>query len=80
VFFKSLGYSGHAWEDLRCDLHSLAETEKATLGEQTKYGQKYEIRGTLTGPSGKSASVLTVWIIRWEEDVPRFVTAFPGER
>ncbi len=38
-----------------------------------------EIRGTLNGPSGRSAGVLTVWIILSGGDVPQFVTAFPGE-
>jgi len=80
VFFKSLGYSGDAWEELRRDLHALAQAEEATLGEGTEYGQKYEIRGTLKEPVGRSAAVRTVWIIRWEENAPRFVTAFPGER
>jgi hypothetical protein len=43
------------------------------------YGQKYEIRGISNGPSGRSAGVLTVWIILFRGDVPQFVTAFPGE-
>jgi len=80
VFFESLGYSAEEWEALRADLLALAIAGEATLCEQTKYGQKYQVRGTLKGPSGRSASVMTVWIARWGEDVPRFVTAFPGER
>jgi hypothetical protein len=47
--------------------------------EGSPYGQKYEIRGTLNGPPEKSASVLTVWIIRFETDIPEFVTAYPGD-
>ncbi|MGH7795639.1 MAG: DUF6883 domain-containing protein [Candidatus Binatia bacterium] len=52
---------------------------EAEPGRESPYGQKYEIRGTLNGPSGKSASVLSVWIVRFENDVLQFVTAFPGE-
>ena len=80
VFFENLGYSGDVWQRLEADLRALALTGEATPGEQTNYGQKYEVRGTLRGPSGKSGSVVTAWIVRWGEDVPRFVTAFPGER
>jgi hypothetical protein len=80
VFFEKLGYSADPWERLEQDLRALAVTGEATLGNQTKYGQKYEVHGTLRGPSGGSASIVTVWIVRWGEDEPRFVTAFPGER
>jgi hypothetical protein len=80
AFFESLGYSADAWQRLEADLRVLAAVEEATIGNQTKYGQKYELRGTLTGESGRSASVLTVWIVRWGEEVPSFVTAFPGEK
>ena len=80
VFFESLGYSADAWQQLEADLRALAIAGEAILGDQTKYGQKYEVRGTLNGPSGRGASVVTVWIVRWGEETPRFVTAFPGEK
>lgn len=32
---------------------------------------------TLVGPSGRSADVLSVWIVRTGEELPRFVTAYP---
>ena len=80
VFFENLGYSANAWQQLEADLRALAIAGEAILGDQTKYGQKYEVRGTLSGPSGRPASVVTAWIVRWGEDTPRFVTAFPGEK
>ena len=40
-------------------------------------GQKYEIRAILTGAGGRSAEIVSVWIILADEDVPRFVTACP---
>jgi hypothetical protein len=78
VFFESLGYQANVWKQLEADLRDLAVAGEATLGDATTYGQKYELRGTLRGPSGRSAAVVTIWIVRWEEDAPRFVTAFPG--
>jgi hypothetical protein len=52
-------------------------TAGAVNQSKTEYGWKYEIRGTLTGPKGHSARVISVWIIRSGEDYPRFVTAYP---
>lgn len=78
-FFASLGYTSANWHRLDEDLRGLAVSGDAELGRDSPYGQKYEIRGTLKGPSGKSAEVLTVWIVLFGGDVPQFVTAFPGE-
>ena len=78
-FFSSLGYTVANWQHLEQDLLALAASGEAEPGRESPYGQKYEIHGTLNGPSGKSARVLTVWIVRFETDVPQFVTAFPGE-
>ena len=79
AFFEGLGYSAAEWTLLEFDLRQLARTGDATLGKQTKYGQHYEIRGTLRGPAGKVAQLMTIWIVPLNEDAPRFVTAYPGE-
>ena len=78
-FFSSLGYTSANWRRLERDLLDLAVSGDAELGKHSPYGQKYEIRGTLRGPSGRSAKVLSVWIILFGGDAPQFVTAFPGE-
>jgi len=78
-FFASLGYTKTTWRRLDEDLRSLAASGDAEFGKDSPYGQKYEIRGILKGPSGRSVGVLTVWIIRFGGDVPQFVTAFPEE-
>jgi len=66
------------WEILRDDLLHLAASCEAIAGEATQYGQKYELRGKLRSPSGESAEILSVWIVLSDENVPRFVTAYPG--
>ncbi len=78
-FFASLGYTSVNWRRLEADFRDLAVSGDAELGQPSSYGQKYEIRGTLKGPLGKPAEVLTVWIILFGGNVPQFVTAFPGE-
>lgn len=75
VVFLALGYSGERWEILRDDLLAIARTGSATVGRPSQYGQKCEVDGSLQGPSGRSATFRTVWIV--DEKSTRFVTAFP---
>jgi uncharacterized protein DUF6883 len=76
-FFLALGYSAATWRQLENDLRSQHLSRDATAEAPTDYGQKYAIRATLVGPSGQSAEVVSVWVIRMGEDIPRFVTAYP---
>ena len=77
VFFRSLGFSGSDWRRLEAAFREFLH-KPALPKEQTKYGRKYLICGTLEGPNGRKADVVTVWIVRQGEDMPRFVTAYPG--
>jgi hypothetical protein len=79
VFFASLGYTAANWRHLRRDLRALALLDSASQ-RLSRYGITYEVSATLTGPSGRSAVVVSAWIVRHEEGIPRFVTAYPGER
>ena len=76
-FFDALGYSSEEWPQLDADLRSQHLSKDAALEERTPYGQKYSIRATLVGPSGTSADVVSVWVVRTGEEIPRFVTAYP---
>jgi hypothetical protein len=78
AFFETLGYSQEGWQRLQEDLLELCRTGGAAEGQSSQFGRKYEVRGTLQGPSGRHADVVTVWMILVGENVPRFVTAFPG--
>lgn len=80
AFFSSLGYSGNGWQALASELQLHAKENEALPTKDNTYGQKYEIRGRIRGPSGKTALLVAVWIILEDEDFPRFVTAFPGAR
>jgi len=77
-FFESLGYSTENWEQMEADIRDLIAAAEARPREKTEYGQKYEVRGSMTGPNGRSAEVVTVWIVLTGEDVPRFITAYSG--
>ena len=78
TFFAALGYSREGSFRLEGDFRTLIASESAILGGASAFGQKYEVRGTLTGPAGRSARVVTVWIVLVGETSPRFVTAYPG--
>ena len=77
AFLATLGYSANHWELLRDDLLALGRAGPAAPGKPSAFGQMFEVDGILIGPSGRSADVKTVWIVRANEDSPRFVTAFP---
>jgi hypothetical protein len=79
-FFTALGYSRMSWKRLETDLRHIAARHRATLTDANRYGQKYEVRGRLEGPNGRVAELVTVWIVLRDEEMPRFVTAFPGPR
>lgn len=79
TFFASLGYTRSDWHRLRGDLLRLIAAEDAVPGRPSDFGTKYEVRGTLRGPAGRHAEVVTVWIVLIGDSVARFVTAFPGE-
>lgn len=78
VFFKKIGYHEDSWQQLETAIRLLL-TQEAHEGKQTNFGQKYEIKGKIVGPSGKSADIVTVWIILNDEVMPRFITAYPGD-
>ena len=77
AFFATLGYERAQWQVLRDDLLAIAESGTSVAGQPSAYGRKYEVDGILTGPSGRSMPVRTVWIVRPADRVPRLVTAFP---
>ena len=78
VFFIALGFSLDEWQILRDALLELARGGDATPGQPSPFGQKFEIRATLQGPSGRQAAVLVVWMFSNGQDFPHFVTAFPA--
>lgn len=79
-FFVGLGYTRANWRRLAADLKSHLSKHPVHRADLTIFGTKYIVRGSLRGPSGSAAIIVSVWIILPSEDFPRFVTAYPGER
>ncbi len=80
AFFVSIGFKQAEWQALVAELARLAADGEAVQTEATAFGQKYEVRGMITAPSGRSAMVLSAWIVRGGETFARFVTAHPGNK
>lgn len=78
-FFAALGFTRDGWPLLRDALRAVAVEGEAEPGEATVFGQRYAVRGIVRGPAGRTAAVLTAWIVRRGEDAPRLVSAYPGE-
>lgn len=74
-FLDRGGYSIENWQQLDRDLRSQILPLEAEQIENTRYGQKYMIQGSLTGPNGRILQVKTVWIVTPSET--RFVTLVP---
>lgn len=79
-FFHELGYSAQNWRTLERDVRKLILSRGVKESRRSRYGQKFSVEGPLKGPNGKTAPVLTVWIILKGESVPRLVTAYRGSR
>ena len=75
VFLSSCGMTAEHAEDLRDALLNATRNLEAELGKEDDYGQRYVIDLEVTGPTG-TAPVRSAWIVRHEEDFPRFVSCY----
>jgi hypothetical protein len=80
VVFNAMGYSRDSWRQLTADLRDHLNANDFIETKRNEFGLKYVVGGNLFAPSGAVADFFTVWIILDGESVPRFVTAYPGER
>ncbi len=75
VFMAALGFGLTQAAELRDLLLEAARQQEATPGENDSYGQRYIIDFEAQGSIGK-ARVRSSWIVRTNEDFPRFVTCY----
>ena len=77
VVFTALGYAQEEWPRLRDDILHHAATGQVRAAETSRFGQKYLVSGSLTGPNGRAGRFVTVWLTESESSPPRFITAYP---
>lgn len=75
VFKSALNLGIEDAETLRRALLGVVHREISTPTKRNVYGQKYVIDFEMSH-SGRTAEVRTVWIVRDDEDFPRFVTCY----
>lgn len=78
AFFASLGFSRANWSQLAEALREHGRANDAIRRTDNRFGKRYEVRGSLAGPNGRRAEIVTIWIILSGDDRPRLVTAYPG--
>jgi hypothetical protein len=79
VFLALAGYTRDNADLLLRDIRQQFLPLEAEFFEQTEYGSKYRIRGTLTGPNGRALRVVTIWMKEDTTNQTKFVTLFPDK-
>ncbi len=79
-WFGSLGFSADRWQILAAAIRQVAMDHSVANNVESPHGMKYIVDGPIESPSGKPAIVRTVWIVDLGEQVPRLVTAYPGDK
>ncbi len=79
LFFRRFGFSlGNPGLVASALVRHAGENEVAKM-EDSPFGRRYIIDGTLEAPNGRAPMIRSVWFIRTGEQTPRFVTAYPLE-
>ena len=78
-FLALAGYTSNHADKLLRDIREQLLPLDAEFHEDTEYGPKYLIRGTLTGPSGRGLRVLTIWMKEDATGQTKFVTLLPDK-
>ncbi|WP_449417928.1 DUF6883 domain-containing protein [Phormidium nigroviride] len=79
LFLAQAGYTLANWQQLETDLRIQILPLDATPTEETRYGNKYQIRGSLTGPNGTTLQVVTIWMTEFLSQQTKFITLYPNK-
>ena len=78
-FLALMGYGPDQVGLLLADLRQQILTQQAEEIEATTYGVLYQIQAKLTGPSGRSLWVKTIWMTEHLSGVTKFITLVPAK-
>lgn len=76
-FFIQFGFRREEWRRMADALLRHGSSYEVVNIAETQYGPTYAVDGIILTPDGSNPRVRTVWMIRYGEDAPRFVTAYP---
>jgi hypothetical protein len=78
-FLAIAGYAPGQVDRLLQDIRDQLLPLDAVFEETTEYGDKYCIRGTLTGPNGRRLRVVSVWLTEGATGTTKFITLHPAK-
>jgi hypothetical protein len=78
-FFGRFGFRREEWKTLADALLKLAREAEVTSSSTSAHGQKFVIIGRIEAPSGRAATVQTIWIVDSGTEAARLVTAYPAK-
>ena len=74
---RGWGFGESNVEKLEEDLRKIARIRKIIDTIHTQYGVKYVVHGKIQIPRGGNRKVKTIWIVLFNQQNPRFVSAYP---
>lgn len=80
AFFGKHGFVVTNWQALARALREHAKENPVLKTDETAFGKRYVVDGTLIAPDGAILNVRSVWFISTNTAVPRFATAHPLKR
>ena len=78
LWFRGYGFSSQKPGQLAQALTAHANHD-VWATEETPYGVKYSIKGTMACPNDQQANLLSLWIILKDTKIPTFVTGYPSK-
>ena len=75
-FLSLAGYTEKDAARLEADIRTQLLPKEAIAAGEDQYGWKYTIRGPLTGPNGRTLTVLSVWMLEKATGVTKFITHY----
>ncbi len=76
-FFARFGFDRGRWELLQSALRNHAGEHDVVKVEDSPFGVRYVIEGSMQSPDGRAPRVRSVWFIETDSTAPRLVTAYP---
>ena len=79
-FFRGIGFDEFNLERLEEGLIKIAKSNEVQKVDKAKSDIliKYVIDGFIDSPNGRKYKIRTIWGIRIDNKIPRFITAIPG--
>lgn len=77
AFFTAFGFTSDDWELFAKALRQHATDHDVSRSEQSPYGIRHIVEGTIESPDGRNPSIRVIWFVEKGENNPRLATAYP---